>query len=116
MVKKILVTFLAALCVAGAGVVSTADAASEYFYNGYLGNYSAVSGVPRGSLYFVGAYTGSTNNFYCVEVQNWANSLEKRKCVVYETSNVESFPSQFGRGYLVNEGGGVAHFLAEERW
>ena len=116
MVKKTLLVCLAALCIGGAGEISNASASSEYFYNSYLGNGGAVSGVPRGSTYFVGAYTGSTNHTYCIGLLNEYQSLWYKKCATYETSNVESFPSHFGRGWLENEAGGVAHFIAEERW
>jgi hypothetical protein len=115
-VKKTLIASLAAVCLGAAVAAPTASASSEYFYNGYLGNGGAVSGVPRGSTYFVGAYTGSTNNYYCIFLQNGYNVLVYEKCVAYSTSNVESFPSQFGRGYLYNSAGGTAHFIAEERW
>ncbi|HWX95839.1 MAG TPA: hypothetical protein VNZ01_03220 [Solirubrobacteraceae bacterium] len=114
--KKTLLTSLAALCVSAALAAPTASASSEYFYNGYLGNGGAVSGVPHGSTYFVGAYTGSTNNRYCIFLQNANGVLWYEKCVSFSTSNTESFPSQFGRGYLFNSGGGTAHFIAEERW
>jgi hypothetical protein len=115
-VKKPLITSLAAVCLSAALAVPTASASSEYFYNGYLGDSGAVSGVPRSSTYFVGAYTNSVANRYCIYLQNGNNVLVYEKCVLYATSNTESFPSQFGRGYLLNSAGGTAHFIAEERW
>ncbi|HEV7584235.1 MAG TPA: hypothetical protein VGO14_00490 [Solirubrobacteraceae bacterium] len=114
--KKTLIASLAAVCLSAALAVPMASASSEYFYNGYLASPNAVSGVPRGSTYFVGAYTNSVANRYCIFLQNGNNQLIYEKCALYATSNTESFPSQFGRGYLLNSAGGTAHFIAEERW
>jgi hypothetical protein len=115
-VKKTLIAVLAAVCISAALAVPTANASSEYFYNGYVGSGGAVSGVPHGSTYFVGAYTSSQENRYCIFLQNVNNNLVYEKCVLWAGSNTESFPSQFGRGFLENSGGPTAHFLAEERW
>ena len=115
--KKLLVAALVALTSLGVVGVPAANATSEYFYfQNTLGVGGQVSGVPRGSLFFVGAYS-SSGDLYCVADQPGSNPNEVKYEVCGGGSSVTtSFASQSGRGQLANRGPNTGKFTAEERW
>jgi hypothetical protein len=96
----------------GAGAAS---ATTETFYNANLGAGSSVSGTPHNSTYFVGAYTSNKNAYYCIYLYTGISWFYE-KCAVFVTSNAESFPAQFGRGWLSNITHETVHYLAEARY
>lgn len=108
---------LTAVCCIGGITAGSASATSEWFYKeNILGAHSAVSGVPHGTTYFVGAYTSSHNLTYCVAGYEPGVILWARQCTSFTTSVTTSFPAQQGRGLLQNESAEAGRFSAEERY
>ncbi len=112
MKRRIAVILAVTSCfgVLGAG---TASASSEYFYyNNWLGPNGAVSGAPHPSLYFVAAYS-TTSEYYCVRVQSVGGT---EKCTTGSGVSSSFVDGGFWwRGELWNKSP-TARFIAEERW
>jgi len=106
-------TVVAVICCFGVIGVSSASATSEYFYKeNYLAEWSSVSGHPRSTLWFVGAYTSSSAR-YCVGTQQ--NGRNER---CGEGSSVTvSFPVEEATPFLEHTTkAGTVKFTAEERY
>jgi hypothetical protein len=95
---------------------AAASANGAYFFNGNLGEWSVVSGVPRSSLYFTGAYTSTNGSKYCVGFTYNSGYTLLTACGE-GTAVTSQYGAVAGRAVLEHQtfGGGV-HYLAEERW
>jgi hypothetical protein len=109
------ITVALAVCMATA---SMALAEGRYYYQGGVGAYGAVSGTPRSTLNFSGAYTGGGWE-YCEGVQT-GPTYEGIDSLIYascgsSTSVTSSFPATSGRAVLQN-GYHEQTIWGEERW
>ena len=112
-------TVLASIFCLGLCVAAFTQAESRIYYNAGVAAYGAVSGTPRSTLSFSGAYS-SGGGEYCEGVQTGAkyegiNSLLHSACTNGGSSVTSSFAAESGRAVLVN-GFKVQKIAGEERW
>jgi hypothetical protein len=115
--KRHLAVALVSICVIGMSSAAAAQAESAFYYNAGIGPFGAVSGTPRGSLFFSAAYT-SGGGEYCVGYLTGAyEGIASVKSAVCGSgkSEVSTFGPVSGRAVVVN-GAKTQTILAEERW
>jgi hypothetical protein len=105
------------VCFIAAVSVPAAYAESEYFFKSAATPPLTVSGVPRSTLYYVGAgYSGAGSDEYCIADYTTSNEIKLEECVIGVHSLSESFATLPGRGWLQMAKGPTASWYGEERW